>query len=182
MFKKFLLVIYFFFFSFTTVFAEENKVILELKKGEKIVLIRHSLAPGLGDPSNFELSDCKTQRNLSEEGINQSKRVGVFFKSNSIQIDKVYSSEWCRCKDTAKHAFGDFITFSGLNSFFRDSSKGPEHIKSVRDLVNNWKSNKNLILVTHHITIGSLINYYPSSGEIVVTDKSFKVIGSVKIN
>ncbi|MBM5786873.1 MAG: histidine phosphatase family protein [Candidatus Fonsibacter sp.] len=182
MFKKFLLVIYFFFLSFTTVFAEENKVILELKKGEKIVLIRHALAPGLGDPSNFDLSDCKTQRNLSEEGINQSKRVGVFFKSNSILIDKVYSSEWCRCKDTAKYAFGEFTTFSGLNSFFRDSSKGPAHIKSVKNLVNNWKSSKNLVLVTHHVTIGSLTNYYPNSGEIVVTDKSFKVIGSVKIN
>jgi len=182
MFKKFLLVVYFFFFSFATVFAEENKVILELKKGEKIVLIRHALAPGLGDPSNFDLSDCKTQRNLSEEGINQSKRVGVFFKSNSIQIDKVYSSEWCRCKDTSKYAFGEFTTFSGLNSFYRDSSKGPAHIKSVKDLVNNWKSNKNLVLVTHHVTIVSLTNYYPSSGEIVVTDKSFKIIGSVKIN
>ena len=68
-----------------------------LREGNKIVFIRHSLAPGGGDPSNFDLKKCSTQRNLSQTGINQSKKIGELFKKNKVQIDKVLSSQWCRC-------------------------------------------------------------------------------------
>ena len=71
------------------------------KEGDKIILIRHSLAPGGGDPPGFKIDDCKTQRNLNKEGINQSKKMGKLFKKNKVPIDLVLSSQWCRCKDTA---------------------------------------------------------------------------------
>ena len=64
-------------------------------------MIRHALAPGNGDPANFDLLDCSTQRNLNDVGILQSKEIGQFFSKNNIKIDDVYSSQWCRCKDTA---------------------------------------------------------------------------------
>jgi len=92
-----------------------------LKEGGKVVFIRHAYAPGGGDPNNFELYDCSTQRNLNEQGINQSKRMGILFSKYSIPIDSVYSSEWCRCKETARLAFGNFESLSALNSTFSES-------------------------------------------------------------
>ena len=89
------------------------------KDGDKIILIRHSKAPGFGDPQGFKIKDCKTQRNLSKEGIKQSKKIGKLFKINQIKIDQVLSSQWCRCKDTAKYAFKNYKEFSALNSTFQ---------------------------------------------------------------
>ena len=68
------------------------------KEGNKIILIRHALAPGRGDPKEFKLEDCKTQRNLNRTGINQSKKIGKLFKKNKVPVDQVLSSQWCRCK------------------------------------------------------------------------------------
>ena len=89
------------------------------KNGDKIILIRHSKAPGFGDPPGFKIKDCKTQRNLSKKGIDQSKKIGKLFKKNKIKIDQVLSSQWCRCKDTAKYAFKNYKEFSALNSTFQ---------------------------------------------------------------
>ena len=86
----------------------------ELKEIEaNIIFLRHSIAPGFGDPDNFNLNNCRTQRNLNEEGILQSKNIGEFFKSNNIKFSEVLSSEWCRCKDTVKEMkIGKWKTFS----------------------------------------------------------------------
>ena len=100
-----------------------DDLIQSLKEGGKIIFIRHAYAPGGGDPDNFDVNDCSTQRNLNNEGISQSKLIGEFFVKNKIQIDQVLSSEWCRCKDTAKYAFKNFKTFNALNSFFSSNYK-----------------------------------------------------------
>ena len=102
---------------FPTSTFSNDELISKLQSGGNIVFIRHALAPGNGDPDNIDLNDCKTQRNLNKTGIDQSKNIGLFFEKNNIPIDKVLSSEWCRCKDTAKHAFRYFQTFKALNSF-----------------------------------------------------------------
>ena len=104
MYKTLLSIFTILFLSISEVNANEN-IIKNLKEGGKIIFIRHALAPGSGDPENFDLNNCKTQRNLSNQGIEQSKRLGTFFLKNKIPIDIVLSSEWCRCKDTAKYAF-----------------------------------------------------------------------------
>ena len=96
----------------------DKKITESLKQGEKIIFIRHAIAPGSGDPENFSIDECDTQRNLNEKGVEQSKNIGLFFSRNSIPIDQVLSSEWCRCKDTAKYAFKKYKTFNALNSFF----------------------------------------------------------------
>ena len=115
--KKLILIFSVLLFQLNYSFAND-KVIESLKEGGKLIFIRHALAPGNGDPENFELQNCSTQRNLDDIGIQQSKRIGLIFKKNKIKIDKIYSSEWCRCKDTAKYAFNDFKTFDALNSFY----------------------------------------------------------------
>ena len=154
----------------------------ELKDGGKIILIRHALAPGSGDPSNFKIDDCKTQRNLSQTGINQSKRIGQFFKEQKISVDKILSSQWCRCKDTAKYAFGNFKEFSALNSTYTPpyDQNEKQQIKDLKKYVNNWNGKGgNLVLVTHYVIILAITGETTRSGELVITDKNFKVLSTI---
>ena len=112
------------------------------KDGDQIILIRHSIAPGSGDPPGFRIKDCKTQRNLSKEGIDQSKKIGKLFEKNQIKIDQVLSSQWCRCKDTAKYAFKNFEEFQALNSTFQPpyDKNAKKQIKELKDFIQKWKS------------------------------------------
>ena len=163
--------------------ADEN-IISFLKEGKKVVFLRHAIAPGNGDPVNFDINDCSTQRNLNNKGIIQSRNIGTFFLTNNIKIDKVLSSEWCRCKDTAKIAFGKFKTLSALNSFYeaRYSKNKFKQIKDLKKYINNWESDSNLIIVTHYIVISTLLNTTTSSGEMVITDKKLNILGNLEIN
>ena len=152
------------------------------KEGNKIILIRHALAPGRGDPKEFSLKDCATQRNLNQIGIDQSKKIGKLFKDNNIKIDQVYSSQWCRCKDTARYAFKDFKELSALNSTFSPpyDQKEKKQIKELKNFVENWKGKGgNLILVTHYVVILAVTGLAPSSGELVIVDKNFNVLSTI---
>ena len=160
-----------------------DKIITQLKNGGNIILIRHSIAPGNGDPDNFDLKDCLTQRNLSKNGIEQSKKIGEFFKDNKIKIDKVLSSEWCRCKDTAKFAFKNFEVFSPLNSFYDEkfADNKERQVKDLKKYISEWKGKDNLVLITHYVVILAVLNKTTSSGEIVVSNNNLKVLGNIII-
>ena len=169
----------------TSIKADLNKKLINtLEDGGKLIFIRHAYAPGNGDPDNFNLDDCSTQRNLNDEGRKQAQYIGNFFKKNKFQIDKVLSSEWCRCKETAKIAFKEFSTNSFLNSFYsaKYANNKNKQIKALNEYIKKFKSNKNLILVTHYVLISEVLDYGPSSGEIVISDKDFNMIGTIKIN
>ena len=181
-FIKFLLII---FISINSpIKADSNQnVINELKRGGNLIFIRHAYAPGGGDPKNFDINDCKTQRNLSNSGRDQAKKIGFYFKENNIPIGKVYSSEWCRCKETASIAFNDFETKSFLNSFFSSQfakNKDPQ-MKKLKTFINNWNKNKNLVFVTHYVVIKEILNINSSSGEIIITDSNYKMINRIQI-
>ena len=182
-FFKFLLII---FISLTTsIKADLNKNLMkQLVEGEKLIFIRHAYAPGSGDPNNFNLNDCSTQRNLSKNGKKQAQKIGKFFKNNKIKIENVLSSEWCRCKETAKIAFNDYSTKSFLNSFYspKYSKNKDKQVKELNEYVRQLQSTKNIVLVTHYVLITEVLNYAPTSGEIVVSDKNFNMIGSIEIN
>jgi len=155
----------------------------ELKQGGKLIFIRHAYAPGGGDPINFDINECNTQRNLNNSGRNQADKIGSLFKDNNISTDKVYSSEWCRCKETALIAFNQFEIKNFLNSFF--SSKFAQNknsqIKSFKKFIKSWDGKKNLIFVTHYVFISEILDYAPSSGEIIISDKDLKVIDTIEI-
>ena len=179
--KKILTILLIGLLNFTSnVFANE-KILDSLNEGQKLIFIRHALAPGNGDPDNFLINDCSTQRNLNKKGINQSYKIGDFFKKNKIKIDKVLSSEWCRCKDTAKYAFENFTTFNALNSFYDEKFAANEtkQINDLKELIKNWHSEKNLVFVTHYVVISSILNVGSSSGEIIITDKNLNIIGTI---
>ena len=182
---KFLKIILILFISLTTpVKADSKKNIIEnLKAGGKLIFIRHAYAPGGGDPENFNIYNCSTQRNLSESGRIQSKKIGNFFKENKIKIKNVYSSEWCRCKETASLAFKSFKTKTFLNSFFSSkfAHKKKSQIKDFQKFLNNWDKKNNLIFITHYVVISEILDYPPSSGEIVVSDKNLKIIDTLQI-
>ena len=169
----------------TPIKADLNKNLLnQLEDGGKLIFIRHAYAPGSGDPNNFNLNDCSTQRNLSKEGKKQAQYIGEFFIKNKIEIDEVLSSEWCRCKETAKIAFKDFSTNNFLNSFYSSkyAKNKDKQVDALKNFIKNFKSNKNLVFVTHYVLISEVLNYNSSSGEIVVSDKNLNIIGSIEIN
>ena len=182
---KFLNFLLFIFITFpSTIKADLNKELKkELEQGGKLIFIRHAYAPGSGDPDNFDIKDCNTQRNLSDRGKKQAIKIKNFFIQNKIKIDKVISSEWCRCKDTAKLAFGKFETKNFLNSFYSSkfSYNKKNQVRQLKKYVKNFDSDKNLILVTHYVVISEVLDYAPSSGEIIVSDENFNKIGNMKI-
>ena len=170
-----------FLFTFQSKASEQAWNIAQ--EGNKIILIRHSLAPGGGDPVGFKINDCKTQRNLNKKGINQSKKIGKLFKKNKVPIDQVLSSQWCRCRDTAKYAFGDYKEFTALNSTFQSPYNKNEgkQLKELYNYVKKWNGKgKNLILITHYSIITAVTTAVPSSGEMVITDKNFKVLATIQ--
>ena len=175
--KKFFIV--FLFIVFSTPINSQEELINLIKDGNKLIFIRHAYAPGSGDPINFDLNDCSTQRNLNEEGINQSKKIGKFFSKNKIQIDKVLSSEWCRCKDTAKFAFNKYTTFNALNSFYdpRFEKNKDKQVIDLKKYILNLNSKQNIVLITHFVVISEILNISASSGEIIVSDREFNIIG-----
>jgi phosphohistidine phosphatase SixA len=175
--------IVFLFIIFSTSTNSQEQLINLLKDGNKLIFIRHAYAPGNGDPINFELDDCSTQRNLNYEGIYQSKKIGQLFSKNEIQIDKVLSSEWCRCKDTAAFAFNKYTNFNALNSFYdpRFENNKDKQIKDLKNYILNWNSEKNLVLVTHFVVISEVLNISASPGEIIVSDKKLNIVGRYKI-
>ena len=161
----------------------ETEILQNLKNGGNLIFIRHAYAPGGGDPENFDINDCSTQRNLDDSGRLQSKEIGNFFFKEKIPVDQVLSSEWCRCKETSEIAFLNFKTKKFLNSFFSEKFQKNklQQMKDLKNYVNDWNSSKNLIFVTHYIVILETLNYAPSSGEIVVSDKNFNLLGTFKI-
>ena len=182
--RYFKIILTFFLFLLNkTSFANENIVEI-LKKKNNIIFIRHAIAPGNGDPPNFDISDCSTQRNLSKKGELQALKIGNFFKKKDIKFTKVVSSEWCRCKDTAKIAFGNYETKNFLNSFYdeRFSENKNRQILDFQKFIKSWNYSGNLALVTHYVVISEILDLATSSGEIIITNKNLEILSSLEIN
>lgn len=135
-----------------------------------VVLIRHALAPGTGDPSNFQLDDCSTQRNLSDTGRAQAVRIGEAFESRQIPIDRVLSSQWCRCLETARLMdVGSIEPLPALNSTFYDPSAETERTDRIRELIiDNRNTPGTVVMVTHASNISAIAGTSVQSGGIVV--------------
>ncbi len=150
-----------------------------------VLLMRHSLAPGVGDPVNFQLGDCSTQRNLSAEGREDAKEIGAWLSRRQIPIHRVESSRWCRAKETARLlGLGKVKLNRNLDSLFQEvePEKHPQTINVRRQIVEHRNKKGLLILVGHYVNIAALTGVGPGSGEGVLVragqDGSIKVFGS----
>ena len=154
-----------------------------LEEGGKLIFIRHAYAPGNGDPQNFNLNDCLTQRNLSDRGRKQAKIIGNIFSKTNVSLSGIFSSEWCRCKETASIAFSKFETKKFLNSFYsaQFANNRKKQVQEFENFLKKWNKKDNLIFVTHYVVISEILNYAPSSGEIVIADKNLNIVYTLEI-
>jgi broad specificity phosphatase PhoE len=140
-----------------------------LREGGCVLLMRHAQTdPGVGDPPNFQLGNCSTQRNLSEAGREQARKVHAAFLRERVKVDQVRSSAWCRCVDTAMLAFKQNTVWPPINSFFGNGNRDTQ-TRTVLDAVQGWQAPRNLVLVTHQVNITALTGQYLSMGEILLT-------------
>ena len=140
-----------------------------LKQGGQVVLIRHGLTtPGVGDPPGFVLSDCSTQRNLSDVGREEAQRLGAAVRSRGIPIARVLSSPWCRCIETAKIAFGQAEPHAALGNLFDHPQNRERQMAAFRELAAAAPKRGNLILVTHGSTTAAFTGVSPATAEMVV--------------
>lgn len=136
-------------------------------------MIRHALAPGTNDPTGFRLDDCTTQRNLSAEGRAQAARIGELFRANGIAAADVYSSQWCRCLETASlMRLGETRQQPLLNSFFQDRAREARQIEALRQWIGQLDPARPTVFVTHQVVVTALSQIFPGSGEIVVMQRA----------
>ena len=140
-----------------------------LAKGGHVALIRHGNAPpGYGgDPPGFKIDDCKTQRNLDEQGRDEARALGVAFRDHGVRVDRVLSSPWCRCLDTARLMAVGTVEPSWALVPDRDPS-APVRLRELQELVAAWRGPGTLVLVTHAFTVRALLGFLPIQGETVV--------------
>jgi phosphohistidine phosphatase SixA len=165
--------------------AEDAALWSALRSGGHVALLRHAMAPGTGDPDAFTLGDCSTQRNLSQEGREQAARIGERFRANGIDAASVFSSQWCRCLDTATLlGLGPVREAPELNSFFERFELREPQTAALREWIGRQDLTAPLVLVTHQVNITALSDVYPSTGELVILRREgsgeLTVLGSIE--
>jgi broad specificity phosphatase PhoE len=161
-------------------FADEKLWSL-LRTGGQVVLIRHAAtAPGAGDPPGFRLDDCSTQRNLTDEGREHVRRIGEEWRKRGIPVERVLSSPWCRCIETAKLAFGKAELSNALGNLFGRYENRERQVSELKKIVAQTPK-ANLVLVTHGSTIAALTGINPGTGEMVILTRG-KVAGRLAVD
>ncbi|MEM6988575.1 MAG: histidine phosphatase family protein [Pseudomonadota bacterium] len=156
-----------------------------LKTKHHVALMRHALAPGTGDPANFDIAKRSTQRNLSDVGRAQATSIGDRFRQYGIAEAEVYSSLWFRCMETAELLdLGEVTALPALNSFFQDFSQRTTRTDALKAWLLAAALDTPRVLVTHQVNITALTGVYPTSGEIVVLRvdpaTGVQVLGSIE--
>ncbi len=156
-----------------------------LQQGGHVLVMRHAqTVPGIGDPPNFKIGDCSTQRNLSDAGREAARALGASLQKANVKFDVVETSAWCRCADTAKLAFTTRASiYAPINSTFNDRSVQPNRTDEVQKRIRNWRGAGNLALVSHMVNIQSLTGEALAMNEVIVLKPApsestgFKIIG-----
>lgn len=157
-----------------------------LKGGGQVVLLRHAVTtPGVGDPAGFRPEDCATQRNLSEAGREEARRLGAAFNARAIPVERVLSSRWCRCLETARLAFGSAEPWEPLSSLFADRTRQAEQTRAFQALAGERRAGGNTILVTHGANVLAFVGVSPAPAEMVVVtpqgNGTFTVAGRLAV-
>lgn len=154
-----------------------------LEEPGAMAIMRHALAPGTGDPAAFEIGDCSTQRNLDDRGRAQARAIGAAFRERGIAFDRVLTSQWCRCRETADLLdLGEVSDAPALNSFFQDRSTRAKQTEEARALI--AEASGPMMLVTHQVNISALTGQFTRSGEVLVIrldGDDVEILGSILI-
>lgn len=170
----------FVFLCSSPVHAQTSPLMRAVAKGEAVLLMRHALAPGTKEPANFNLAVCSTQRNLSAQGRAQAKRTGAWLRAQGIASARVYTSAWCRCRDTAQLlGFGGVAQKPFLNALAKSKIQANSQTARLRALIAGAKG-RAVIMVTHKWNIAALTGITPGSGEsVVVSTRGGNVLGRI---
>jgi phosphohistidine phosphatase SixA len=158
-----------------------------LREGEQVVLLRHAMAPGAAEPARFKIEDCGTQRNLSDRGQQQARKIGALFLARAAPTERVLSSRYCRALETARLAFGDNEPepMEALDLLSTDEKTAEAQNKAVIDEVRAYSGSGNLILITHQENIKALTGAAAREGEAIIvraTEAGLDVIGRIIFN
>lgn len=173
-------------FAAAPAFATEAAWAL-LRDGGRVVLLRHAMAPGNGDPANFDIEKCSTQRNLSARGRQQAEKIGALFAARAGYPERVLTSRYCRARDTARIAFEDTSVeaFEPLDQLPADEAAAKAANDAVIDVVRDFTGQGNLVLVTHLENIKSLTGVSAREGEAIIvsaTESGLRVLGRIIFN
>jgi phosphohistidine phosphatase SixA len=143
-----------------------------LGRGGYAVLLRHAVTdPGVGDPPGFRLGVCATQRNLSEEGRRDARRLGEELRTRRVPVVGLLSSPWCRCVDTARLAFGREPEIeSALGNLFGRAELEAAQVTALRAMVARPITGGNVFMVTHGSTTHALTGVSPGTAEMVLVE------------
>jgi phosphohistidine phosphatase SixA len=157
--------------------ASERDAETLLRSGGCVLMLRHAQTEaGIGDPPDFNLAQCSTQRNLSDAGRVQSRQIGQWFEGRRLRPRQVASSPWCRCKETAELAFGRHTVLPALASTFDDSSTQATQTRALRALLATTPAGQFDVWVTHQVNITALTGEGPSMGEAVIVGRAGQVL------
>jgi broad specificity phosphatase PhoE len=137
-----------------------------LRSGQAVLLLRHASAPGTGDPANFVLEDCSTQRNLSEQGRAEAQRWGELLRRQGITSARLLSSRWCRALATARQLnLGQVEPLPLLDSFYAGTGDRNLQTAALRRFLEAPSADGPVVLVSHQVNITALTGVFPRSGE-----------------
>jgi phosphohistidine phosphatase SixA len=158
-----------------------------LREGGQVVLLRHANAPGTGDPANFDLAQCNTQRNLSDRGRQQARRIGALFAARAAPVEVAMTSSYCRCRDTARLAFGESIATidERLDFMPGDATGNEEKALALIELVKAYSDAANLVMVINEDVAERLVGVTPREGEALIVSRGgdeLRVAGRIRFN
>lgn len=156
-----------------------------LRDGEHVVLLRHAMAPGASEPSDFDIENCKTQRNLSERGRQQARKIGALFATRAAPTERVLTSRYCRTRETARLAFGDPEDFAPLDPPAADEAERATQLDQIRKEISGYSGSGNMVMVTHLETIQALTGATAREGEAVIVraeGDAIRIIGRIVFN
>lgn len=160
--------------------AAESDLARLIGKPDHVIVLRHARAPGTGDPADFRLGDCTTQRNLSDEGRRQAARIGARLRAAGLAETTVYSSQWCRCLETARGlAVGPVVELPALNSFFRSPGEEEKYNRALQAWIATAELSRPVVLVTHQVNITALTGIVPAEGEILILRRDLRKLSVV---
>ena len=153
--------------------ADDDVLVARVRAGGVAVLLRHAITdPGIGDPPDFRLDTCSTQRNLSAEGRAQARRIGAWFAAHGLVPARVRSSAWCRCLDTGTLAFGHAEAWPALNSFFGGASAREQQSAALAAALGGIAPQRFEVWITHQVNITALTTEFAEMGEACVVERA----------